>query len=91
MSAQLAGRRARCPIEKTLDVQRRLIQTSWSHMDVLDKGLRHHPQRDLAIDPAEGQVVDLIAERRNVGAFCRVHIHAQHVFAPWIQQPRQLK
>ena len=38
-------------------------------------------KRNLAIDPAEGHVVDLVAKRRNIGSFGRVDLHAQHVFA----------
>src|SRR5262249_3976244 len=36
--------------------------------DVLDEGGWHDPQRDLPVDAAEGQIVNLIAKWWNIGA-----------------------
>ena len=48
--------------------------------DILDERRRNDAQRDFAVDAAEGQVVDLIAERRNVRPLAGIKIHRQHVF-----------
>src|ERR1700722_2617860 len=57
----------------------------WRREDVLQKGLRHDAQRDLAIDAAEGQIVNLVAEGRDVWALSGIHLHRQHVIAAWVE------
>jgi len=58
---------------------------------IFDKCPGHDPQGDLAVDSAEGEVVDLIAKRRNVGALTGVHVDHQHVFAVEIQLRGEVK
>ena len=50
-------------------------------MNILDKDLRDQAQGDLAIDAAEGQVVDLVAEGRDVLAFGRIDLDGEQVGA----------
>ena len=59
--------------------------------NILNKAAGHNPQRYLAIDSAEGQIVDLIPERRNIGPFAGIDIHRQNVFTIEINQRRQVK
>src|SRR5271170_5916026 len=47
--------------------------------DVLDEGLGDDAQRDFAIDAAEGEIVDLVAEGRDVGSLAGVEIDGQQV------------
>ena len=49
--------------------------------DVVDVRWRDDAQRDLAIDASEGHVVDLVAERRDVGAFGRVYLDHEDVLS----------
>src|SRR5436309_3159774 len=41
---------------------------------------RNNAQRHLTINPAECQVINLAAERRNVGALSRVQLNRQNIF-----------
>ena len=45
--------------------------------NIFDVSCRDDAQCDFAIDPAEGEVVNLIAEGRDIGALRRIHIHGQ--------------
>ena len=47
--------------------------------DVVDVGGGDDAQRDFAIDAAEGQVVDLVAEGRNVGALGGVDLDDENI------------
>ena len=62
-----------------------------SHENVLDKGRRHDPQRNFTIDAAEGEIVDLVTKRRDVGAFRGIQIHREHVLSLKIEVRRQFK
>src|SRR5689334_20423396 len=51
----------------------------WLHKDVLDVRRGHKPQMHIAIDAAEGEVIDLASKWRNVGPLGRVELHGKHV------------
>ena len=59
--------------------------------DIFDKGRRNDAQRNFAVNAAEGQVVNLIAERRNVGPLAGIDIHRQHVLSVEIDVRRKVK
>src|SRR6202044_689069 len=59
--------------------------------NIFDVDRRHDAQRNLAIDSAEGEVVNAIAEGRNIRALGRIHIHRQQIFAFKIQMRRQFE
>ena len=48
-------------------------------------------QGNFAIDAAESEVVDLMAERRDVRALGRVHVRSEHVFSAEIDVRRQIE
>jgi hypothetical protein len=58
---------------------------------VLDKHRRHDAQRDFAIDAAEGQVVDVLAEGRDIGPFGGIHLDGQDVGRVRLQVRRQIE
>ena len=58
---------------------------------IFNKGRGNDAQRNFAVDSAEGQVVDLIAERRNVGTLAGIDIHHQHVLAVEIDVRREVE
>src|SRR5271154_2121266 len=66
-------------VRVNIDGRRATEDVFWLGEDVLDESLRDDAQGDFAIDAAEGQVVDLVAEGRNIGAFGRVEIDGQQV------------
>ena len=49
--------------------------------DVGNEAGRHNAQIHFAVQTAEGQVVNLVAERRNIGAFRRVDVQRQEIVA----------
>ena len=51
----------------------------------------HDAQRNLAIDAAEGEVVDLVAEGRNVRALGGVELHGKNVVAGGSRMRRQIE
>src|SRR5208283_2213942 len=59
--------------------------------DVFDKSGGNDTQRDIAVDATEGEVVNLMPERRNVRAFGRVNLNGQHVVGVKIEMRRQFK
>ena len=63
----------------------------WLGKDIFDKGRRNDAKRDFAIDAAEGQVVNLVAEGRNVRALAGIQIHRQHVLAIEIEMRSEVK
>ena len=58
---------------------------------VVDPGFRHDAQCDLAVNAAEGHVVNLVPERRNIGALRRIELHAQHVLPIEVEVRCQLE
>src|ERR1017187_976786 len=52
---------------------------------------RHDAQRDFAVDAAKGEVVDLVAKRRNIRPFAGINLDRQHVFAVKVHVSRELK
>ena len=56
--------------------------------DIFNEGGRDDAQGDFAVDAAEGKVVDLIAEGRNVGALGGIDFHGQNVFAVEVDMRR---
>ena len=59
--------------------------------NVFDENARNHAQRNLAVDAAEGEVINLVAKRRDVRALAGVDIHGQHVVAIRIEVGRKVK
>ena len=60
-------------------------------MDVLEEDLRDDAEGDLAVDAAEGEVVDLVAEGRDVGALGRVDVEREYVVARGIEVVGELE
>ncbi len=48
--------------------------------DVVDIGRRDDAERDLAVDAAEGKVIDLVAEGWNVSALGGVKLDGENIF-----------
>ena len=59
--------------------------------NIFDKCRRNDAQGDLAINAAEGQVVDLVAEGRNVGAFGGIDVDRENILAVEIKVRRQVE
>src|SRR5215471_12506578 len=59
--------------------------------DVFQACGRHNPEPHVAIDAAKGQVVNVAAKGRNVGAFARIEFHSEYVLSIPIQMGCQLK
>src|SRR5277367_1871594 len=59
--------------------------------DIFDVTSRHDAERDFAIDSAESKVVDAIAERGNVWAFGRIHVHRKKIISFEIQMRCQFE
>src|ERR1035438_2442697 len=59
--------------------------------DVLNEGLRDDSQKNFAIDAAEGEVVDLVTEGRNVVAFGGIDFHCENVVAVEVNMRREFK
>src|SRR5690242_4427417 len=53
--------------------------------NILKKCLGNNAQRDFAIDATEGEVVDLVAEGRNIATLGRVHLDSEYVVAARVQ------
>src|SRR3954452_14517842 len=71
-------------------------RTSGEHIRASDEQVfqetrRHDAQANLAVDPAESQVVHPVAEGRNVGAFARVDFHDEYVLSLIINMGCQVK
>ena len=60
-------------------------------IDVFDKGLRHYAKLHAAVDAAEGQVVDVLTERRDVFALGRIQRHRDHIVSAVFQVRRDLE
>src|SRR5579863_6183537 len=58
---------------------------------ILEKRARNNAQRDFAINASEGQVIDLIAEGRNVRPLAGIHIHGQNIFTIKIEMRSEFK
>ena len=63
----------------------------WLREDVVDVSCGNNAQRDLAVDSAEGHVIDFITERRNVRTFRRIDLENQHVLRILVQMLGQFK
>src|ERR1700730_693571 len=59
--------------------------------NILNENRRHDAKRDFAINAAEGQVVDLVAERRDVRPFAGINIHDEYVLPVEIDVRRKVK
>jgi hypothetical protein len=59
--------------------------------DVLDEGARDDAQGHLAVDAAESEVVDLVAEGRDVGTLRGVDLDGQDVLAGEVEVRRELE
>src|SRR6202023_490763 len=65
------------------------IDRSSDHVFDIERG--NNTQIDLAINPAKGQIVDLVAEGRNIVTLGRVHMHSENIVPSPIHMLRQLK
>src|SRR5437588_2383162 len=59
--------------------------------DIFQKRSGNNPQRHFPINAAEREVINLIAEGRNVGALARIKVHHQDVLAIEIDVRRQIE
>ncbi len=59
--------------------------------NVFDKSGGNDTQRNFAVDAAEGEVVNLMPERRYVRAFGRVNLNREHVVGVKVEVRRQFK
>ncbi len=59
--------------------------------DVVDVCLRDDAEGDLAVDAAEGEVVDLVAEGRDVGALGGVELDDENVFSGGLEMLGELE
>src|SRR3954452_1289443 len=71
-------------------------RTSGEHIRASDEQVfqetrRHDAQGNLAVDPAESQVVHPVAEGRNVRPFARVDFHDEYVLSLMIDMGCQVK
>src|SRR5271165_7022320 len=80
-------------LHETIDIDRGLRGENVlrPHEDVLDKRRRYHTQRDLAIDTAERQIVNLISEGWDIWTLRGIHIHGEQILAVKVEVGRQLK
>ncbi len=79
--------------QEHIDIQRRIPtqHVLGTSEDIVDIRMRNDAQRHLAIDSAEGHVIDLVAKRRHVRALGRVHLHNQYVLRILVNMLRQLE
>ena len=90
-------RRERRPARRSLQIAAhddRAVLGQGPHclgVHVLDERRWNDSQLDVAVDAAEGQVVDPVPERRNVGTLGRIQYHCDHVAAIVLQMLRQLE
>ncbi len=79
--------------EEAVHIERRMRAENVFRLgeDVFDESAGDDAQRNLAIDAAESQVVDLVAERRNIGPLGGVHLHGQHVLSVEIDMRREVE
>src|SRR5712691_12627323 len=59
--------------------------------DVFKERRRNNTQRNFAVNAAERQVIDLMAERRNVRSLAGIDIHRQQVLSVEIEVRRKVK
>src|SRR5258708_18273052 len=62
-----------------------------SDKDVFNKCRWNDTQENFAVDAAKCQIVDFIAERRNIRPLIRVKLDRQHIFTSEVEVRRQLK
>ena len=62
-----------------------------AHENILDEGRGNDAQGDFAVDAAEGEVVDFVAERWNVGALGGVDIDGEDILSVEIEVRRQVE
>src|SRR5262245_19302993 len=70
-------------IEKTAHFDPSIVlqNVAWSRENILDERGGNYPQRNVAIDAAKSEVVDLTAKRWYVLAFGRVDFNGDHIVA----------
>src|ERR1700722_9511993 len=80
-------------LEMAVDVESRFAAHHIFRLceNVLDERSRHDTQGDLAIDPAEGEVIDLVPEWRNVAPLRRIDVNRQDILAVEIDVRRQVE
>ena len=59
--------------------------------DIFDKRGRNDAERNFTVDAAEGEVVDLVAKRRNVRPLAGIKIDRQHIFAVEVEVRSQVE
>ncbi len=90
-------RAQRRPARRTLQIAAhgdRTVRGQGPHrfgVHVVDKRRRNDAQLDVAVDAAEGQVVDSESEGRDVRALPRIQFHGDHVVAIVLQMRGQLE
>src|SRR5207245_6317001 len=59
--------------------------------DTLEISPGHDAQRNLAVDPSEGQIIDHATARRNISALRGVHSYGEHVVSVPFEMRRKFK
>ena len=80
-------------LEVAVDVEVGLpLNTSFGFAQIFSMNVRRHDAKgNLAVDAAERQVVDLVAERRNVGPLGGIDVDGQNILAIEIDVRRQVE
>src|SRR3984893_842106 len=80
-------------LQKTVDLNAWMCAENVfsSDKDVFDKGRWNDAQENLAIDAAKRQIVDFIAERRNIRPLMGVKLECKDIFTVEVEVRRQLK
>ena len=85
------------PTQRTIDIAAQRQRAAVFHRahlrdaHVFQKGLRHHAQRHVAIDAAEGKVVDVVAEGRDVLALRGIEFNGNDIVGVVLEQLRDLE
>ena len=80
-------------LNEAIDIERGIgVSTSFGRTKMFSMNVGgNDAQRNFAVDAAEGEIVDLVAERRNVGAFGGIDIDGEHIFSVEIEMRGQVE
>ena len=79
-------------MNETVNIDRRGRKNIfWTNENILDECRGHYTQGNFPVDAAEGEVVDLVAEGGNVGAFAGIDVDRKDVLSVEIEMRRQVE